>query len=96
MSLIEWVMTAAAAVVVLFSIAKGKRLISDGPDDNSALPPVVIGKESQRVVVTDVQMPFFSMVFFMVKWAIAAIPALIILGVFAVFGFTLIGLPFAR
>jgi len=32
-----------------------------------------------RVVVTDIKMPFWSMVFFMVKWAIAAIPALIIL-----------------
>jgi hypothetical protein len=33
----------------------------------------------QRVVVTDVQMPFGSMVTFIVKWTIAAIPALIIL-----------------
>ncbi len=32
-----------------------------------------------RVVVTDIQMPFWSMVIFMVKWAIAAIPAAIIL-----------------
>ncbi len=32
-----------------------------------------------RVVVTDIRMPFWSMVRFMVKWAIAAIPALIIL-----------------
>ena len=34
-----------------------------------------------RVVVTDIRMPFWSMVRFMVKWAIAAIPALIILAV---------------
>jgi hypothetical protein len=33
----------------------------------------------QSVVVTDVRMPFWSMVVFMVKWAIAAIPAMIIL-----------------
>jgi hypothetical protein len=32
-----------------------------------------------RVVVTDVNMPFFSMVRFMVKWAVASIPALLIL-----------------
>jgi hypothetical protein len=32
-----------------------------------------------RVVVTDVQMPFGSMVTFMVKWTIASIPAMIIL-----------------
>jgi hypothetical protein len=33
----------------------------------------------QEVVVTDVHMPFSSMVIFMVKWAIAAIPAFLIL-----------------
>ncbi len=32
-----------------------------------------------RVVVTDIRMPFWSMVAFMVKWAIAAIPAIVIL-----------------
>jgi hypothetical protein len=32
-----------------------------------------------RVSVTDVQMPFASMVTFMVKWALAAIPAMLIL-----------------
>ena len=36
--------------------------------------------EETQVVVTDVQMPFFSMVVFMVKWALAAIPAFLILG----------------
>lgn len=33
----------------------------------------------QNVVVTDIQMPFMSMVIFMVKWVIAAIPAMLIL-----------------
>ncbi|RDL46197.1 hypothetical protein DN730_03940 [Marinomonas piezotolerans] len=36
--------------------------------------------EVREVVVTDVRMPFMSMVFFMVKWAIASIPAFLILG----------------
>ena len=36
--------------------------------------------EETKVVVTDIQMPFISMVVFMVKWALAAIPALLILG----------------
>lgn len=40
-----------------------------------------------NVVVTDIQMPFMSMVIFMVKGVIAAIPAMIILtvlgGIFA-------------
>ena len=36
---------------------------------------------TSHVVVTDIRMPFFSMVVFMIKWAIAAIPAFIILAV---------------
>lgn len=35
--------------------------------------------EKQEVVVTNIQMPFGSMVVFMIKGAIAAIPAAIIL-----------------
>jgi hypothetical protein len=35
--------------------------------------------DENRVVVVDVQMPFMSMVRFMVKWSIAAIPAFVIL-----------------
>ena len=35
--------------------------------------------EKREVVVTDVRIPFWSMVMLMVKWTIAAIPALIIL-----------------
>lgn len=33
-----------------------------------------------RVVVTDIDMKFGTMIIFMIKWAIAAIPATIILG----------------
>ena len=35
----------------------------------------------QDVVVTDIKMPFGSMVVFMVKWVIASIPAFIILAI---------------
>jgi len=45
----------------------------------SALPSWAASK----VVVTDVKMPFASMVVFMIKWSLAAIPALIILLVLA-------------
>lgn len=38
----------------------------------------------QEVVVTDIRMPFLSMVVFMIKWAVAAIPAFLILS--ALFG----------
>jgi hypothetical protein len=36
---------------------------------------------TSQVVVTDIRMSFWSMVVFMIKWAIAAIPAFIILAV---------------
>ena len=35
--------------------------------------------DKREVVVTDVKIPFWSMVVLMVKWAVAAIPAIIIL-----------------
>ncbi len=35
--------------------------------------------DKREVVVTDIKIPFWSMVVLMVKWAIAAIPAVIIL-----------------
>ncbi len=37
--------------------------------------------ERQEIIVTDIKMPFVSMVVFMVKWVLASIPALMILGV---------------
>ena len=36
-------------------------------------------EDRREVVVTDIKIPFWSMVVLMVKWAIAAIPAVIIL-----------------
>ena len=39
----------------------------------------MVSKNITEVVVTDVKMSFSSMVVFMVKWAIATIPAIIIL-----------------
>ena len=35
--------------------------------------------EKQEVVVTDIRMSFGSMVMFMIKWTVAAIPAVLIL-----------------
>ncbi|MDP5291324.1 hypothetical protein Q9290_03315 [Oceanimonas sp. CHS3-5] len=43
-----------------------------------------IENEKQQVTVVDIKMPFMSMVIFMVKLAIASIPAFIIISV--VFG----------
>ena len=39
-----------------------------------------MSEEHNKVVVTDIRIPFRSMVVLMVKWAVATIPALIILG----------------
>ena len=53
----------------------------------------------QNVRVVDVEMPFFSMVGFMVKWAFAAIPALIVIAIlWGMLGVILaaMGLPFLR
>jgi hypothetical protein len=38
-----------------------------------------------NVIVTDIQMPFMSMVFFMVKWVIASSPALFIVAIITSF-----------
>ena len=46
---------------------------------------------AQNVTVTDIRMPFWSIVVFLVKLAIAAIPALIILTTIGAFIFGVIG-----
>jgi hypothetical protein len=38
-------------------------------------------QEGERVIVTDIRMPFWSMVVFMIKWVFASIPAVIILSI---------------
>ncbi len=45
-----------------------------------------MSNERNEVVVVDVKIPFVSMVILLVKWAIAAIPAMIILLVLALGG----------
>ena len=44
-----------------------------------------------HIVVTDIKMPFWSMVILMIKWAIAAIPAFIILAVLGGISATIFG-----
>ena len=48
-------------------------------------------ENSQSVIVKDIHMPFISMVVFMVKWAIAAIPAFLILIILGFFTSGLLG-----
>ncbi len=48
-----------------------------------------------NVKIIDIDMPFKSMVIFMIKWAVASIPAMIILGILgAIFGGIFGGLIF--
>jgi hypothetical protein len=46
--------------------------------------------DKQEVVVVEIKIPFWSMVILIVKWAVAAIPAFIILYLLA---FVFFGLP---
>lgn len=40
---------------------------------------IIPTNKSNEVIVTDIKMPFLSMVIFMIKWVLASIPAMIIL-----------------
>ena len=81
MSIIAVVLIALVALVVYFDIKKK----SNEPEASTT--------DVSRVEITDVKMPFGSMVIFMVKWAIASIPAIIILWLlFVMFGGLLAGL----
>lgn len=53
--------------------------------------PFLTAPLSVDAAVVDVRMPFMSMVVFMVKWAIASIPAAIILIVIGMLAFMLLG-----
>ncbi len=41
--------------------------------------PTNISRPVSEVIISDINMPFWSMVIFMVKWAFATIPAIIII-----------------
>jgi hypothetical protein len=75
-------MTVLIVVAVIALIAWGvtKAQTEKASCETSNLPEV----QAQRVKVVDIDMPFGSMVTFMVKWSLASIPALMIL---ALFGF---------
>jgi len=57
--------------------------------DDLALPQ----PEQVKVVVTDIRMPFMSMVTFMVKWALASIPAMFVIAAVGV-GLAIAGTTF--
>jgi hypothetical protein len=53
---------------------------------------VSMSEDRREVVVTDIRIPFLSMVVLMVKWAIAAVPAVIILMLIAVLVSVVLGM----
>ncbi len=61
------------------------------PAQATIAAPAAVLAPVTRVVVTDVNMSFSSMVVFMVKWAIASVPALIILSLIIFVIVTLFG-----
>ena len=58
-----------------------KKTVSKVTRARAAINGEFIDDNAQYVVVTDIRMRFWSMVIFMVKWVLASIPAIIILGV---------------
>ena len=54
-----------------------------GPNTPPPLPPRIPRHRPAPVAVVDFDMPFGSMVVFLVKWALAAIPAMFIVGTIA-------------
>ena len=52
---------------------------------------IMKNEERQEVIVKDIKMSFDSMVIFMVKWALASIPALIILVLIGIVSWLIIG-----
>jgi hypothetical protein len=65
----------------------GSRFPGMGQKENNQLE----NHDKIRVTVVDVKMPFGSMVLFMVKWAVASIPALTILLLLGIFALGLLG-----
>jgi hypothetical protein len=63
-----------------------KDIVKEGIRHQSDLDNI---NPSQGVIVFDIKMPFISMVVFMVKWAIASIPAFLIL---ALIGYLMLAL----
>jgi hypothetical protein len=53
-------------------------------------PEQSVVQKFQEVVIKDFNMPFWSMVGFMIKWALASIPAIIILTIIVSFAISII------
>jgi len=72
----------AAADILLLCRGNSDQILEAHMAASAPMPQL---RQLQEVVVTDIHMPFRSMVTFMVKWAVASIPAMIILIVLGAF-----------
>ena len=75
---------------------EGKKMMAENSKSARSGSVAVQRASSSGVIINDIQMPFSSMVVFMVKWTLASIPALIILLiiltiVLAIFGEMILG-----
>ena len=68
---------------------KDQRSENTNPQRDKVLTQTII--EVKEVVITDIKIPFNSMVFFMIKWTIASIPAGIILSILFYLAIALFG-----
>jgi ABC-type sugar transport system permease subunit len=67
--------------------------IKDCLSESGSMLTRVANELENEVTIVDIQMPFMSMVVFMVKWVIASIPAVIVLGIiFAIFSAIFVGI----
>ena len=72
-----WTDLAVKEIRESFSLDKTDRLVVQTA---KSMPTEI----TQKVVVVDIKMPFFSMVEFMVKWVLASIPAFLLLLLFSI------------
>ena len=56
-------------------------ILTDINNNIEALTSRSANNTESRVIVTDFQMPFSSMVLFIIKWSLAAIPAMLLLAI---------------
>ena len=74
------IQTNSASSALKSKLENAAEAVTDGRRNREAIETEKTKKrERQMVIVADIDMPFMSMVSFMIKWGIAAIPAMAVL-----------------
>lgn len=63
----------------------GVRVRRTAPTVSRAVVSSAKHSDSKEIIITDIKVPFWSMVILMVKWVFASIPAMIIIALFVLF-----------